>query len=477
MKISDTTIATSGASKLSAGLKTAFLTGVGACILSLGTATSAHAQFTIDATDCADLPIENPGTSDEGGTINVDLGDGGVCEIDGAAIIDLNDGQNDTVVNIAAGTQLTALGTDDEEVVIFLDNAEDRLTVNIEEGAVLRGTNGVIYIEGDAATITNSGSLIGTGPQEQGVVYFDRDTDSNQNNLINTGTGRIISQDNGPAIGIEVLLVNDEDDLDDVGVQFPAADFPNIRIENQLGGLIQTTGTASDDNDAINIAGNAGQCQQHIARECVEGTAVNCQVNLRIRNLGTIRSVRDNGGDAAITFEDDAVFNGVIINRGTGVIVGDRNGIRIGDVFVEGEALLPEHTGRVDNFGTIQGILASSRGIDLEGDGVEINNRSTGTIRGVQTGIEVGAGQTNDVDNSGLNNFIINSGVIEGGGFSVDSQNAEGALRILSTGGQFIGDIRGSVDFTDVLQIGAGETVLTHDVLQTMTSELRRPVA
>jgi len=378
--------------------------------------------------------------------------------------------QDDVTINIAAGTTLTSTDPSDEDTVIFVDNSENTTEINIAAGATLNGANGVIFLEGDDARIFNEGDIIGTGDAEEGVIYLDRDTDGDRNYLNNLGSGQIIAQADGPAIGIEVLLADSFDDPENVGVQDDFSDFPDIRIFNAEDAVIASQGTATnDDNDAINVAGNPGNANS-LDRLCVEGEAINCVINLRVVNEGTISSVADSSGNAAITFEDDAVFNGFIRNRSTGLITGTRNGIRIGDVVVDGANInhgsLDGGEALVNNLGVISGTGASSRGIDLEGDNVRITNGAGATISGVSVGIEVGAGSTSDVANSGINNIIRNLGTISGGSRSVDSDQAEGVLRVISEGGTFDGDIRGSEANLDTFFIRNGTTELTHDVLQ-----------
>ncbi len=92
--------------------------------------------------------------------------------------------------------------------------------------------NGVIYGEGDGLDILNQGTIRGTGDAEQGVIYIDRDTDSDTNFIRNRATGSIVAEANGPAIGIELLLADGEDDAEDIGVQSALADFPTIVILN-----------------------------------------------------------------------------------------------------------------------------------------------------------------------------------------------------------------------------------------------------
>ena len=364
-------------------------------------------------------------------------------------------------------------------MVFFVDNAENVTNITIEDGAFLFGTNGVIFGEGDELNILNFGQIRGTGDQEEGVIYIDRDTDSPANFIRNRRTGVIVAEANGPAIGIETLLADGEDDAEDVGSQSATADFPTVVILNHNGGLIEANGTVSDDNDAINVAGNPGSTGG-FGRDCIETVdstgapvatpALNCIVNLRIENGGIIRanySDTANGatGTAAITIEDDALFVGTIRNRALGLITGDQNGIRIGDIVDNDETA--EHEGQIINFGTISGTGVGSRGIDLEGDGITITNQAGGTISGVASGVTVGAGSTSSIGNSGVNNEIRNFGTISGGNFAIDSNEAEGSVRIINFGGGVLdGVIRGSEGNIDRLRFVDGESTLTHDVLQ-----------
>ena len=297
---------------------------------------AAHAQVVLDIDACADFGgsgIDNPGDGDDSGaTITIDTG--AECTISSGDHIDLNDGQDNTDILVVAGTTLTNTDTSDEDVVFFVDNAENVTNITIEDGAVLNGANGVIFGEGDELNVLNFGEIRGTGDQEEGVIYIDRDTDGPANFIRNRRTGVIVAEANGPAIGIETLLADGEDDAEDVGSQSATADFPTVVILNHNGGLIEANGTVSDDNDAINVAGNPGSTGG-FDRDCIEtvdstGAAVatpalNCIVNLRIENGGIIRanySDTANGatGTAAITIEDDALFVGTIRNRALGPV-------------------------------------------------------------------------------------------------------------------------------------------------------------
>ena len=141
---------------------------------------SAQAQV-VDVTSCDDLPLENPGADS---TVNVNTN--AECTVVDGDVIDLEDDSQDGVtINIASGTTLISTDSSDEDTVIFYDNSENLLTVNIDEGAVLRGENGVIFIEGDETTITNNGLIENVGNASEGAIYYDRDADGEINTLIN----------------------------------------------------------------------------------------------------------------------------------------------------------------------------------------------------------------------------------------------------------------------------------------------------
>ena len=129
---------------------------------------AAHAQVVLDIDACADFGgsgIDNPGAGDDSGaTITIDTG--AECTISSGDHIDLNDGQDNTDILVVAGTTLTNTDTSDEDVVFFVDNAENVTNITIEDGAVLNGANGVIFGEGDELNVLNFGEIRGTGEQE-----------------------------------------------------------------------------------------------------------------------------------------------------------------------------------------------------------------------------------------------------------------------------------------------------------------------
>ena len=189
------------------------------------------------------------------------------------------------------------------------------MTVNIDEGAHLQGVNGVIFIEGDETTITNNGFIENTGNADEGAIYYDRDADGEVNTLVNNGT--IINSGGGPTIGVDSLLGTDPSS-GTVGDEEGIARF----TLNNTGGIFNTD-VEDSDSDAINFNGDPGTTGGE-ARGCLEqdGTFVLCQFEIDITNSGTISAARDNGSNAAIRIEQDAVVSGTITNTADGSIIG-----------------------------------------------------------------------------------------------------------------------------------------------------------
>ena len=107
---------------------------------------------------------------------------------------------------------------DDEDTVIFIDNSEDDNVVSVAEGAVLQGEDGVIFQEGDGLNLTNAGTIEGIGAANEGVIYFDRDSDGTENVIDNSGT---ITGVGGPTIGVDTLLGNVGGNRDDATAEEP----------------------------------------------------------------------------------------------------------------------------------------------------------------------------------------------------------------------------------------------------------------
>ena len=276
----------------------------------------ALAQTDTTIVDGQTTTVANPG----GGTVTAPAG---VTQtVDNGSNIDLENNTNDDSTIIVDGTLINN-DTDDEDVVIFIDNGEDDVVVTIGATGVLEGVNGVIFAEGDAVNITNDGTITGTGVAEEGVIYIDRDADGALNTITNNGT---ITSVGGPAIGLDSLL-GTAPGSSATGGATPAAPNVfggtlNVLLTNT--GTIENTGTAGGTN-AIFFNGDPGNTSEGSIggssanpRGCfenIDGAAtpqINCQFGITINNSGTISST--NG--EAIRNDDDAVLNGTLTNRG-----------------------------------------------------------------------------------------------------------------------------------------------------------------
>jgi len=300
--------------------------------------------------------------------------------------------------------------TSDEDTPIFIDNGEDRPIVNVATTGVLEGANGVIFFEGDEATLINDGTITGTGNASEGVVYIDRDADDNLNTITNNGT---ITSVGGPTIGVDSLLGDIPSSGAAAGATAgaPVENSGFLTLELTNTGTISNSDTADDsDSDAININGDPGNTGDGSdgngdanPRGCLETTNagadltaalagddirnINCQFNLTITNSGTISTARDSGSNAAIVIEDDAVLidGSTITNEVGGIIAGAANGIIVNGAHAD-------HDLAIDNAGEIIGV--SGVGLTITGAGVDLDN--SGSIVGGDTGLLV-ASSTIDI--------------------------------------------------------------------------------
>ena len=413
---------------------------VGASVSSLALAglfaLPAHAQIVI--TD--DTPVDNPGgqtvTSAEGVTQTVNSGDN----------IELENNTNDGTVITLAGTHINNDG-DDEDVVIFVDNSEDDVIINISSTGVLQGLDGVIFYEGDAGVITNDGLIEGTGEASEAVVYFDRDADGELNTLINNGT---ITSVGGATVGVDVLLGTDPSS----GTVGDEEGIGRFRLVNT--GIISNTGTDSD-ADAIHFNGDPGTTGGE-ARGCREGDRVNCIFEIDITNSGTISASNENTSNAAIRSESDAVLRGTIVNEAGGMITAATNAIRINGAHAD-------HALTITNAGTING--QAEAGILIGGSGVSVVNQEGGMIIGDDEGIRLDGdsisvrlfgGSDISEDTTPTDTVITNSGTIQG--------TADGILVNTDAIGAIItNNATGTIAGNDGIQSATGGTVVNNGTL------------
>ena len=418
----------------------------------------ANAQVVI--TDGQTTPVIDPagGVTVAAGVTSI-ISDGGAGQPFNSNIAYENQGNDGTTIDNAG--ILINNDTNDQNAVVSLDNSEDQITI-INSGT-FQGINGVIFTEGDETNITNSGLIEGTGNQDEGVIYYDREVDGLLNTITNSGTIRSIG---GPTLGFDVLLGTDPssgDFTDEEGIgRFTIINTATGVIEN----LDASGGIDDSDSDAINFNGDPGT-QNGQARGCLEdsGTRVLCQAEVVIDNAGRISAARDSSSNAAIRVEQDVVISGSITNQAGGIISAAENAILI-------DAAHADHDLIIFNAGTIDGDTSS--GVFIRGAGVTVDNLAGGVISGRDEGIKIEDVGTITVDIgpsnetltvTPLNNSITNAGTISGGTFSVDLAGSGEAFTFEQFGGGVLdGDFNGS-SFTDTFNVSMGTFTLTDDIL------------
>ncbi|MFK8184370.1 MAG: CHRD domain-containing protein [Phormidesmis sp.] len=289
---------------------------------------------------------------------------------------------------------------------LYIGNAEHDLEI-LNSGRIESGSRAV-NLDGDNVTLTNSGSIVGTGNQRNGTIYLDGTADEttiNNFGLVDAGAGNL-----GDAISIQVGAAGD-------------ATSEDININNN--GLLQGRGDGADVfADGARVAGN-GSSGLRLFNGAGEGGST---VSGTINNQGTITSEVNVGFLGGVVVEDNVAFDGQINN--SGLIAGPRNGLYIGNA---------EHDLEIFNSGRIE---SGSRAANLDGDNVALLN--TGSIIGTGT-------QRNGtvyLDGTADNITVDNRGLIDAGegnsgsGISVQVGTANGL-------GEGVDDVELSADITN----------------------------
>ena len=276
----------------------------------------------------------------------------------------------------------TSISTTGITQTIQVDATTTGAVINNSTGSTISADSRAINVDGDNATINNSGSILGTGDQRNGTIYGNRTSD----NLIinNTATGVIDAGvgNSGAAIAIEV---------GGGGAPITGA------VTNA--GLIQGRGQASA------AGGTAGDGLRFFG----PGLAPVYQYNGDITNSGTITSESAVGTTAGVRFANRINFGGTLENTAEGTISGVNNGLYFGEA---------DHTGgTVINDGTIS---SESRALNIDGSGLTVLNR----------GEIIGTGNPRNgtvyLDSTAQNFVLNNEGIIdagaglEGAGFSAE---------------------------------------------------------
>ena len=323
---------------------------------------------------------------------------------------------------------------------LYIGNAEHDLLI-VNSGEIASGSR-VVNLDGDNVTLSNQGSIIGTGNQRNGTVYLDGTADNitvNNQGLVDAGEGNL-----GDAISVQVGATRD-------------AISEDISIVNS--GLLQGRGDGVDVfGDGGRVASNGSSGLRFFNGAGESGSTVTGSVV----NQGTITAEVNVGFLGGVVVEDGVAFDGQIAN--SGLISGPRNGLYIGNA---------EHNLQIVNSGQIE---SGSRVVNLDGDNVTFINQGsilgTGdqrdgtvyldgtadniTVNNQQGTIDAGEGNSGSglsvqvgtanglgegIDDLELSADISNSGLIQGRGAS----NVPAGIRLFVGSGlteaTFTGDI------------------------------------
>jgi len=337
--------------------------------------------------------------------------------------------ENNTTISSTGVTQTVQVNGDTTGAII-----------NNSAGNIIQADSRAINIDGDDATINNSGIIRGTGNQRNGTIYGNRTSNGLVINNAATGVIDAGAGNEGAAIAIEVG-----------GGGAP------------ITGSITNAGLLQGRGQAAASGGTAGDGLRFFG----PGLAPIYQYNGDVTNSGTITSESAVGTTAGVRFANRINFGGTLTNEATGTISGVNNGLYFGEA---------DHTGGVvNNAGTIS---SDSRALNIDGTGLVVNNSgsilgtdnqrngtvyadSTAqdfTLNNTATGVidagmgNEGAGFSAELSAAGNNFDINNDGTIQGRGqASAGAPGAGDGLRFErtrvagmldgSTTGLFTGDI------------------------------------
>ncbi|MEO1045561.1 MAG: autotransporter outer membrane beta-barrel domain-containing protein [Pseudomonadota bacterium] len=322
---------------------------------------------------------------------------GNTTSVDGApAVVIVND---DVTLN-NDGTLATTGAT---QTVQVSDGTSGAIINNGLTG-IIEADSRAVQIDGNGATLNNLGAILGTDIQRNGTVYTNITADD--------------------------FTLNNEGTIDAVvgGAGFSAelaAEGTTITINNS--GVIAGRGNAGAGAAA---AGDGIRFERTRVNGMLDGSTSGLLTG-NITNSGTISSDGANGTVAGIRFVNGVSFAGTITNEADGVISGTQNGLYFGNAIPAGGG---DFTGAVvENLGTIS---SDSRALNIDGNGLTINNRAGGEIIGTgnQRNGTVYADSTAEaftLNNEGL----IDAGEgNEGAGFSVELSAEGNDFTIINSG-------------------------------------------
>ena len=381
---------------------------------------------------------------------------------------------------------------------ITVNSGVTGVTVNNDAGGMITSVDSAGIVNAGSLTVDNSGSISGT---MDGIVFIN---DEGTGSITNRASGSITSDSRAVDVGLATLIdnqgaitgtgnqrngtvyadstadnftINNSGSID-AGAGFQGAGFSaelsgtgnNFSINNS--GTIDGRGTAGA---GLTTAGDGIRLERIRVGGALDGSTTGLFTGT-IDNSGDIRSEGNSGTTAGFRAVNGVSFQGTLDNSGT--ISGTQNGVYFGNPTPAGGG---DHTGGVvNNSGTIS---SDSRALNIDGEGLEVNNSGdilgTGnqrngtvyadatannfTLNNTSTGtIDAGAGLSGagfsaELSAAGNNFTIDNSGTIQGrgtdgaglttagDGIRLERTRVGGALDATTTG-LFTGTINNSGD-------------------------------
>ncbi|MEL6493545.1 MAG: calcium-binding protein [Cyanobacteria bacterium J06623_7] len=310
---------------------------------------------------------------------------------------------------------------------------------NRNGGVISSDSRAVDISDGNNLTVTNDGSILGTGNQRNGTFYIDGTVDNL--NLSNESSGSIDAGAGNIGDGLSVQ----------VGA---AGDLINESININNRGTIAGRGQAEFAPGEGRLAANGSSGVRYFNGSGADEATVTGTLN----NTGTISSEVNVGFLGGVVVEDGVAYEGQIRNSGS--IFGPRNGLYIGDAEHDLE-IFNEVQGRIEsgsrvvnldgdnvsfqNQGTILGTGDQRNGtlyVDGTGDNISLDNRQNAIIDAGEgnngSGVSIQVGSGDDLETSV---DIVNNGTIQGRG----TDNVPVGLRLFVGSGleasSFTGDI------------------------------------
>ncbi|MBL4790473.1 MAG: hypothetical protein JKY60_16010, partial [Kordiimonadaceae bacterium] len=227
---------------------------------------------------------------------------------------------------------------------VYFGTGDDTGGAFINNGIVTSDSRAV-NIDGTGLTVTNTGSILGTGDQRNGTFYLDNT--SNGVSVNNSGTIDAGAGNQGAGISHSLSTT----------------DPVTTTITNS--GTITGRGTASA---ALATAGDGIRLETQ-RDELGQLGANTGTFTGSITNSGTITSEGDSGTTAGFRSVNGVNFEGTLTNTSTGTISGVQNGVYFGTGRHNGGSFV--------NNGTVS---SDSRALNIGGSALDVTN--TGTILG-----------------------------------------------------------------------------------------------